>query len=212
MRARRRCICSSTACSISANVACGCAALHCATAAKISSPCAFQRSCKSSGCILALFSWLFAQLLFSSECTTVCFNPPTPHQQAGGAKKCIAPLAVFRIVLHEILWYSLNRRDILSTDLLLTLVYMTCANDTRGEFPVTPRHSARPDGKGLRFISVNIVLHESTSTSFSVPERHCASTGDAHCATDRISCPTIMVWLWCVSWNLYLYLSCRYFC
>src|SRR5712691_11148951 len=60
IRARRRCICSSTACSISASVACGWAALHCATEAKVSSPCSFQRSCKSSGCILGfslLDSW-----------------------------------------------------------------------------------------------------------------------------------------------------------
>src|SRR6266566_6648754 len=105
---------------------------------------------------------------------------------------------------------SFYRRDILSTDLFWTLVYMTCAIDKRGGFPVTPHQSARPDGKGLRFISVNIVFHESTSTSFSVPERHCASTGDAHSATNRISCPTIMVLLWGVSWDLYL--SCRYFC
>src|SRR5207248_9753652 len=52
IRARRRFICSSTACSLSASVACRWAALHCATEAKVSSPCSFQRSCKSSGCIL----------------------------------------------------------------------------------------------------------------------------------------------------------------
>jgi hypothetical protein len=92
IRARRRFICSSTACSISASVACGCFALHCATAAKISSPCAFQRACKSSGCILG-FSLLdlWDNSFPLRQSTISCLIPSTPPQQASGAKKCIAP-------------------------------------------------------------------------------------------------------------------------
>ena len=85
-------ICSSTVCSISANVACGCAALHCATAAKLSSPCAFQRACKSSGCILD-FSLLDSgdNSFPLRQCTISWLIPPTHPQQASGAKICIAP-------------------------------------------------------------------------------------------------------------------------
>jgi hypothetical protein len=87
--ARRRFICSSTACSISASVAFRCATLHWATVAKASSPCSFQFSCKSSGFILgSLFLTLgTTPFLFASVPPFASTLPSLPSKQAAQKMK-----------------------------------------------------------------------------------------------------------------------------